>query len=178
MKFEATSLAGAYVAHLEPRGDDRGFFARAFCQREFAALGIDPTVVQTNFSFSAHKGTLRGMHYQVEPSTETKFVRCIRGAIHDVIVDLRKDSPTYLQHFGVKLSAENRDALYVPGMFAHGYLTLEDDTEVLYQVGEYYNPECERGFRPDDPAIGIKWPIPIEVLSDKDRSWPDFDVNA
>jgi dTDP-4-dehydrorhamnose 3,5-epimerase len=175
VRFLETGLEGAWIVELEPHTDERGFFARAFCRSEFEAHGIPPDVVQANVSYNHRAGTLRGMHYQVPPATETKFIRCINGAIHDVIVDLRPDSPTYLQHVGVELSATNRRALYVPRLFAHGLLTLTDDAEVLYLVGEYYTPGYERGIRHDDPALGIEWPRPVEVLSAKDASWPDLD---
>src|ERR1043165_3645256 len=147
MKFNLTPLAGAYTIELEKRGDERGFFARLFCQNEFAAAGIAMPVVQVNNSLSSKAGTLRGMHYQAPPAAEVKLVRCIRGAVWDVIVDIRPDSPTYLQHIGVELSADNHLALYVPQMFAHGYQTLTDDAEVVYQVDEYYAPQHERGLR-------------------------------
>ena len=177
MEFHETPLSGAFIVELEPRRDDRGFFANAYCRRQFEEAGLNPEVVQTNFSFSRLKGTIRGMHYQLPPAAETKFVRCIKGAIYDVVVDLRKDSSSYLQHFAVELTDANRKALYIPAMFGHGYLTLEDCTEVLYQVGEYYQPECERGFRYDDPAFNISWPLPISVASDKDTTWPAFPIN-
>ncbi len=174
MKFTETKLKGAFILDLEPREDSRGFFARTFCQKEFEAHGLKPIVAQCNCSFNHKKGTMRGMHYQLPPAAETKLVRCTRGAVYDVIVDLRPDSPTYLQHIGVELSEHNRRQLYVPEMFAHGYLTLTDGAEVAYQVGEFYTPGCERGIRYDDPALKIEWPIPIEVISEKDASWPAF----
>lgn len=171
MRFEETPLAGAFVIEIEPHADDRGFFARAYCAREFEEHGLEPRVVQANLSYNRSKGTLRGMHYQAPPAGEAKLVRCIRGAIHDVIVDLRRDSPTYLQHVGVDLTAENRRALFVPALFAHGFQTLEDEVEVFYQVSEFYTPGAERGLRHDDPALGISWPLPVSEISDKDRSW-------
>jgi dTDP-4-dehydrorhamnose 3,5-epimerase len=174
MKFVETELKGAYVVELQPISDCRGFFSRAFCGREFEAHGLKPAVAQVNASFNYKRGTMRGMHYQLPPAAETKLVRCTAGAVFDVIVDLRPKSPTYLQHFGIELSAQNRKALYVPEMFAHGYLTLTDGAEVLYQVGEFYTPGCERGLRYDDPRIAIKWPVPIEVISEKDSSWAPF----
>lgn len=174
MKFTETPLKGAFVVELEPRGDDRGFFARMFCAREFREHGLKETLAQGNMSFSRIKGTLRGMHMQLPPAAETKLVRCTRGRLYDVIVDLRPESPTYTQHFGIELTQDNRSALYVPEMFAHGFLTLEEDTEASYLVGEYYSPNEERGYRHDDPAFGIEWPGEINVLSDKDKSWPDF----
>jgi len=171
VRFEETPLAGAFVIELEPHADDRGFFARAYCAREFEEHGLEPRVVQANLSYNRSKGTLRGMHYQAPPAGEAKLVRCIRGAIHDVIVDLRPDSPTYLQHVGVDLTAENRRALFVPALFAHGFQTLEDEVEVFYQVSEFYTPGAERGLRHDDPALGISWPLEVSEISDKDRSW-------
>lgn len=172
MRFTETPLAGAFTIDLERRDDDRGFFARTFCAREFAQHGLKTDVVQCNASFNHRRGTVRGMHYQVPPAAETKLVRCTRGAIWDVIVDLRPLSPTYLRHFGVELSAANGRQLYVPEMFAHGYVALEDGTEVTYQVGEFYTPGHERGLRFDDPALGIEWPIAVTVLSEKDAAWP------
>ncbi|HXG67315.1 MAG TPA: dTDP-4-dehydrorhamnose 3,5-epimerase [Blastocatellia bacterium] len=172
MLFTETDLKGAYVIELEQRRDHRGFFARAFCATEFAARGLKPVSAQCNLSFNYRKGALRGMHYQVAPATEAKLVRCIRGAIYDVIIDLRPDSPTYLSHFGVELTAEGRRALYVPEMFAHGYQTLTDGAEVMYQVSEFYAPQCERGIRYDDPAFGIEWPLPVTDISEKDAAWP------
>lgn len=172
MIFTATAMPGAYLIDLERREDQRGFFARTFCEKEFAAHGLSPAVVQGNCSYNFSKGTLRGMHYQAAPFAEAKLVRCTAGAVYDVIVDMRSDSPSYLQHFGVELSAENRRALYVPEMFAHGYLTLTDNTEVAYQVSQFYGPGCERGLRYNDPALGIQWPIAITVFSEKDANWP------
>jgi dTDP-4-dehydrorhamnose 3,5-epimerase len=172
MIFERTSLAGAYIVELDRKHDDRGFFARAFCAREFEEHGLPQAMVQANVSLSYCRGTVRGMHYQVAPATEPKFVRCIRGAVWDVIVDMRPDSPTYLQHLGIELSAENRRALYVPDMFAHGNQALTDDAELFYLVGGFYTPGCERGLRHDDPALNIQWPLAVSVISDKDRAWP------
>lgn len=174
MRFTPTRLDGAFVLELERREDPRGHFARTFCRHEFEAHGLKPDVAQTNIAWNARMHTLRGMHFQLPPAAETKLVRCTRGAIWDVIVDLRPGSPTFLQHVGVELTAENGRQLYVPELFAHGYLTLADDTEVSYQVGEFYNPGAERGIRYDDPALGITWPGRIEVLSEKDAAWPPF----
>lgn len=171
MQFIETKLKGAYVIELEPRSDHRGFFARTFCQQEFEAHGLKPAVAQCNLSFNAKKGTLRGLHYQRPPATEAKLIRCIRGAIYDVIVDMRPDSPTYLQHVGVELSADNHRAFYVPDLFAHGYQSLEDGSEALYQVSEFYTPGVEGGLRYDDPALGIEWPLPAVEVSEKDQSW-------
>jgi dTDP-4-dehydrorhamnose 3,5-epimerase len=171
MIFEKTPLAGAYVIRLEEKADERGFFARSFCQQEFAERGLRTTVAQSNLAYTKKAGTLRGMHYQVAPATETKLVRCIRGAIYDVIIDLRPDSLSYLQHFGIELSADNRLSLYVPDMVAHGYQALTDGAEVLYQVSEFYTPGTERGLPYNDPAFAIDWPLPVSVISDKDRQW-------
>jgi dTDP-4-dehydrorhamnose 3,5-epimerase len=178
MNFSETPLAGAWVVDLQPLCDERGFFARSFCRREFEAHGLDAAVAQCNVSYNRARGTLRGMHYQAAPAVEPKLVRCTRGAIWDVIVDVRPDSPTYLRHFGVELSEENRRSLYVPGLLAHGFLTLTDDAEVTYQVGEFYTPGAERGIRYDDPALGIEWPAPVAVISDKDLAWLPFDPTA
>lgn len=174
MKFTQTNLKDAWVVELEEKPDSRGFFARSFCGKEFEEHGLKPTVAQANLSYNYKKGTIRGMHYSARPVTETKLVRCTAGAIYDVIVDVRPESPTFLQHFGIELTAKNRKALYVPEMFAHGYLTLSDDAEVVYQVGDFYQPGYERGVRYDDPAFGIKWPVAIEVISDKDKAWAPF----
>ena len=174
MIFTETRLAGAYVIDPERREDERGFFARVYCEEEFRAHGLMPHIAQANISHNRLRGTLRGMHYQRPPHGEAKLVRCTRGAIHDVIVDLRPDSPTYLQWIGVDLTADNRRMLYVPEMFAHGFVTLEDDTEVTYQVSEFYTPGAEGGIRWDDPALGIEWPVEVRVISEKDRSWPDL----
>lgn len=172
MKFTETPLKGAFVVELEPREDFRGFFARAYCEQEFAQHGLPDRFVQGNMSYNHKKGTVRGLHYQVPPALEAKFMRCIGGAIFDVIVDMRPGSPTYLQWFGLELSAANRKALYVPPLFAHAYQALTDGAEVFYLVSQFYTPGTERGLRPDDPALDIKWPLPIEVISEKDMSWP------
>ena len=172
MIFTETLLPGAFLVSIEPRGDDRGFFARTFCEREFATHGLKTRIAQANVSFNYRKGTLRGMHFQYPPAAETKFVRCTRGAIVDVIVDLRPESPTYLQHVAVELTAENRVGLFVPERFAHGYQVLEDQTETTYHVGEFYTPAAESGIRYDDPRLAITWPLPVTDMSDKDRVWP------
>ena len=172
MIFTETTLRGAFIVELEPRGDERGFFARAFCQREFEAHGLKPLIAQANLSFNYRTGTVRGLHFQFPPAAETKFVRCSRGAIVDVIVDLRPESPTYLQHVAVELTAANRRALYVPERFAHGYQVLEDETETTYQVGEFYTPAAESGLRWSDPGLGIEWPLPVTDVSPKDAAWP------
>lgn len=176
MLFNKTPLDGAYTIDLEKRGDDRGFFARLFCEKEFGAVGLETHFVQINNSTSAKRGTLRGMHFQLPPAAEVKVVRCIKGALFDVIVDLRPDSPTFKQWYGAELSAENRRMMYVPRGFAHGFITLVDDTEAFYLVSAFYAPECERGLRFDDPAIGIEWPLPPTEMSDKDKKWPDLDT--
>lgn len=175
MIFTATPLNGSYLIDLEKRGDDRGFFARAFCEKEFAGQTLATCFVQVNNSLSAIQGTLRGMHYQLAPKAEVKLVRCIRGALYDVILDLRQDSPTFGQSFGAELTAENRRMMYVPKGFAHGFVTLQENTEAFYFVDEFYSPEHERGVRWNDPRFDIQWPIEPVVLSDKDRNQRDFD---
>ena len=174
MKFTATPLQGAYIIDLEPIEDERGFFARSWSVDEFAARGLNPRLVQCNISFNRRRGTLRGMHYQSAPREEAKLVRCTRGAIHDVIVDLRPASPTFKGHIAATLTAENRRMLYVPEGFAHGFQTLADDTEVFYQMAEFYAAECARGVRWDDPALGIRWPDAERTISAKDQQYPDF----
>lgn len=171
MRFIETRLSGSYIIDIEPRVDERGFFSRTYCEREFTEHGLTARIVQANLSFNHVAGTLRGMHMQLAPAAEAKLVRCTRGAIYDAIVDMRADSPSYRQHVGVELSAENRRALYVPPGFAHGYLTLADDTEVEYQVSEFYTPGAERGFRYDDPMLKINWPRRVTRISEKDRAW-------
>jgi dTDP-4-dehydrorhamnose 3,5-epimerase len=175
MIFTETPLLGAYLIDLEKRGDDRGFFARAFCVREFAGQKLATTMTQANNSLSTEKGTLRGMHYQLAPKAETKVVRCIRGALYDVILDLRSGSPTFGQSFGADLTAENRRMMYVPKGFAHGFITLADDTEAYYLVDEFYAPECERGIRWNDSRFSIRWPVQPVVISEKDQHYGDFD---
>ncbi len=172
MKFTTTDVPGVAIIDLNLLEDDRGFFARMFCREEFVAAGLEPTVEQGNMSFNHKAGTLRGMHLQVQPAPEAKTIRCTRGAILDVIVDLRHGSPTRFQHVAVELTADNRKALYVPPFFAHGYLTLADDTEVTYLVSGAYQPGVERGLRHDDPKLGLSWPVPITTMSEKDRNWP------
>jgi dTDP-4-dehydrorhamnose 3,5-epimerase len=174
MQFTETKLKGAFIIDLEERADHRGFFARTFCAKEFADQGLKPTVAQCNLSFNYKKGTLRGMHYQIAPATETKLVRCTHGAIYDVIIDMRPESPTYLCHIGVELTADNRRALYVPEIFAHGYQALTDGAEVVYQVGEFYTPGYERGLRYNDPLFNIEWPLPVSEITEKDANWPLF----
>lgn len=172
MIFTETKLKGAFVIDLELLPDQRGFFARSFCTKEFEAHGPNPNLVQCNLSFNYKKGTLRGMHYQMAPFNETKLIRCIRGAIYDVIIDLRPESETYLSYIGVELTAENRRALYVPQRFAHGFQSLTDESEVMYQMGEFHAPEYAFGLRYNDSALGIEWPLPVSEISEKDLSWP------
>ncbi len=174
MVFSETPLPGAFLIDVERRSDDRGFNARAWCEREFEAQGLVSRMVQANTIVNHRKGTLRGLHYQAGAAAEAKVFRCVRGAIFDVIVDLREESPTYTQWFGVELTAESRRMLYVPRRFAQGFVTLADDTELFYHVSAFYAPECERGIRYDDPAIGIAWPVGPTVISEKDLGWPDF----
>ena len=171
MIFTETKLKGAYVVDLDRKEDPRGFFARAFCQREFAAHGLNPVIAQANIAFNLKKGTLRGMHFQYPPAAETKFVRCTRGGILDIIADLRPESPTYLEHIEVELNEDNYRGLYVPERFAHGYQVLRDKTETSYQVGEFYTPGAESGLAYNDPRLGLTWPLPVSVISDKDQIW-------
>jgi dTDP-4-dehydrorhamnose 3,5-epimerase len=173
--FRETKLPGAYVIDLEPHRDERGFFARAWCQREFEDRGLNPRLVQCNISYNERRGTLRGMHYQAPPHEEAKLVRCTRGRLYDVIIDLRPDSTTYTQHVGIELSASNRRMMYVPEGFGHGFLTLEDDTEVFYQMSAFYEPDAARGVRWNDPAFDIDWPARVEHMKERDRSYPDFE---
>ncbi|MDE3181542.1 MAG: dTDP-4-dehydrorhamnose 3,5-epimerase [Acidobacteriota bacterium] len=175
MIFTETKLAGAYLIDVDRREDSRGFFARAFCQHEFEEHGLKPIIAQANIAFNHQKGTLRGMHFQFPPTAETKLVRCTRGAILDIIVDLRPESPTYLQHVAVELNEDNCRALYVPERFAHGYQVLRDKTETNYQVGEFYTPGSEGGLRYDDPRLGLTWPLSVAVISDKDQAWTLLD---
>ncbi len=172
MIFTETKLPGAYIIDLELRSDSRGFFARAFCQKEFEAHGLKPLIAQANVAFNHQKGTLRGMHFQFPPAAETKVVRCTRGAILDVIVDLRPESPSYLQHVAVELNEDNHRALYVPERFAHGYQVLRDNTETSYQVGEFYTPGSEGGLLYSEPRLHLSWPLPVTVTSEKDAVWP------
>ena len=174
MIFTETELEGAFVIEPERLEDERGFFGRTWCQREFQAHGLNPRLVQCSISFNKKKGTLRGIHYQVPPYEETKLVRCTMGAIHDVIIDLRTHSRTFKRWVAVELTAQNRRALYIPEGLAHGFQTLEDNTEVFYQMSEFYHPEASRGVRWNDPAFRIVWPNDIIVISDKDREYPDF----
>lgn len=171
MEFLPTPLEGAWLIEVSARSDARGGFARRFCAREFADRGLEAHMVQSNLSWNTQAGTLRGMHYQEGEAAEVKLVSCTRGEIFDVIVDLRPDSPTHLEHFGTLLTAENRRSLYVPRGFAHGYLTLRDASEVSYQVSEFYSPGSERGLHHADPVLGIEWPAPILTISEKDANW-------
>ncbi len=174
MIFHATPLPGAFVIEQERFVDERGFFARVWCRKEFAQHGLNTELAQCNLSFNTRAGTLRGMHYQLEPHAEVKLLRCTMGSIYDVIIDLRPASPTFKQHFGVVLSAQNRTMLYVPAGFAHGFLTLEDHTEVFYQMSAFYAPDFARGVRWNDPAFGIEWPGEVRVIAERDRNYPDF----
>jgi dTDP-4-dehydrorhamnose 3,5-epimerase len=175
VQFKQTKLKGAYIIDLEPRVDERGFFARTFCQEEFSRQGLNPRVVQCSVSYNPRKGTLRGLHYQIAPFSETKLVTCLSGSIYDVIVDLRPNSPTYCQWLGIELNARRpRSMLYIPENFAHGFQTLENDTEVFYQMSEFYHPESARGLRWNDPAVNIDWPEGGRIISEKDRSFSDF----
>ena len=175
MTFRETVLSGVFEIHLELNCDERGFFARTWCEREFKNYGLNPTVVQCNTSFNVKKGTLRGVHLQAPPHEEAKVVRCTSGAIYDVVLDLRPVSPTFKKWMGVTLTAANRHMLYIPEGCAHGFLTLEDNTEVFYQMSEFYHPESGRGVRWNDSAFKIAWPEMIEVISERDRTFPDFD---
>lgn len=175
MIFTETRLKGAYIVDIDRKEDSRGFFARVFCQKEFEAHGLKPVIAQANIAFNVKRGTLRGMHFQYPPAAETKLVRCTRGAILDIIVDLRPESPTFLQHIGIELSEDNQRALFVPERFAHGYQVLRDKTETSYQVGEFYTPSSEGGLRYDDRRLGLQWPLPVAAISEKDTSWKLFD---
>ena len=171
MIFTETTLQGAFIIDLDRREDSRGFFARGFCQKEFEAHGLKPIIAQANIAFNLKKGTLRGMHFQYPPAPETKLVRCTRGAILDIIVDLRPESITYLQHISVELNEDNHRALYVPERFAHGYQALQDNTETSYQVGEFYAPAAESGLMYNDVRLGLEWPLPVAVISEKDQKF-------
>jgi dTDP-4-dehydrorhamnose 3,5-epimerase len=175
VKFTETRLAGAFILDLERREDSRGYFARTFCQHEFAEHGLKTTIAQANVAFNRDRGTLRGMHFQFPPKAETKLVRATRGAVVDIIVDLRPESPTYLEHVGVELTEDNGRALYVPERFGHGYQTLVDDTETSYQISEFYAPETASGLLYDDPRLGLSWPLPVTTMSVKDQKWARLD---
>jgi dTDP-4-dehydrorhamnose 3,5-epimerase len=176
MIFQETRLQGAFLIEMKKLADSRGFFARTFCQKEFEKHGLAADISQCNVSFNWYKATLRGMHFQVAPKEEAKLVRCIKGAIHDVIIDLRRGSPTYGEWLGFDLTGDDYRMLYVPGGFAHGYLTLVDKAEVIYQVNEFYSPDHERGIRWNDPAFSIKWPITPEIVSPKDANHPLYSL--
>lgn len=177
MIFKETDLKGAYIVDLETNIDERGYFARAWCKKEFSQLGLETNIVQCNLSYNNKKGTLRGMHYQSEPYGETKFVRCVKGALYDVIIDVRKESETYGKWIGVELSEKNGRGLYIPVGFAHGFQTLEDDTLMMYQVSEFYTPGYEKGIRWDDSFFNIKWPEEEQrIISEKDRNWKNFSL--
>ncbi len=178
MKFTQTKLAGAYIIDIERLEDERGFFARSWCEQEFREHGLNPRLAQCSISFNRQRGTLRGMHYQIAPDEEAKIVRCTAGSIHDVIIDLRPESPTFTRWVGVELSAENRRMLYVPEGFAHGFQTLADNSEVFYQISEFYAPASARGVRWNDPRFGITWPLEVTTMSDKDRLCKDFDPRS
>jgi dTDP-4-dehydrorhamnose 3,5-epimerase len=171
MIFSETKFAGAYTVDIDRREDNRGHFARVFCAEEFSAHGLKPTVAQASVSFNAKQGTLRGLHFQYPPAAETKYVRCTKGAVRDVIVDLRPESPTYLEHLAIVLSVENGRGLYIPKRFAHGFITLEDDTELTYLIGESHAANAEGGLRYDDPMLGLDWPLPVRVISQRDTVW-------
>jgi dTDP-4-dehydrorhamnose 3,5-epimerase len=172
--FHETQLGGVFEIHIEPKCDERGFFARTWCRHEFESKGLNSQLAQCSVSFNTRKGTLRGIHYQAAPYPETKLVRCTQGAIYDVIVDLRPESSTYKQWIGAMLTAENRRMLYVPEGCGHGFLTLEDETEVFYQMSEFYHPDLARGVRWNDPAFGIAWPAEVEQISERDRTYPNL----
>lgn len=174
MHFSETRLKGAYLVDIEPREDARGFFARSWCRREFEERGLSPLLVQASVSYTRHIGTLRGMHYQAAPYAEAKLVRCTRGAIYQVVIDLRPTSATYRRWVGVELRARQYRMLYIPEGLAHGFQTLEDDVEVTYQMSEFHTPEAERGVRYDDPVFAVRWPLPVRTISDRDRTWPDY----
>lgn len=175
MIFSETNLLGAFVIDIERREDDRGFFARMFCQHEFEDHGLEPVIAQANIAYSSRRGTLRGMHFQFPPAAETKYVRCTRGGILDIIVDLRPESPTYLQHTSVELTEENRRGIYVPRRFAHGYQVLTEGAETTYMVSAFYSPGDEGGLRFDDPRLGLVWPLPVADMSVKDTQWRPLD---
>jgi dTDP-4-dehydrorhamnose 3,5-epimerase len=176
MTFEKTKLPGVFEIRIEPKPDERGFFARCWCQREFEDNGLNSKLVQCSVSFNVRKGTLRGMHYQTAPNQEAKVVRCTRGALYDVVVDLRRNSPTFGEWVAVVVTAASRNMVYVPEGCGHGFLTLEDETEVMYQISEFYSPESARGVRWDDPAFRIVWPGEVKVISERDRTYPNFEL--
>jgi len=172
MIFKETPLKGAFEITLEPFSDERGLFARTFCKKEFSNIGFDAEFVQFNFSKNAYKGTIRGLHYQAPPFTETKLIRCIRGKVYDIMVDLRIDSPSYMNYFGVELSEENMKMVLIPDGFAHGFQTLEDNSQLIYHHTAFYTPGYERGIRYNDPELNIQWPLPVSIISEKDKNYP------
>ena len=178
MIFTETRLKGAYIIKPEQLKDKRGFFARTWCRREFEIHGLNSRLFQCNISYNKKKGTLRGMHYQIPPSEEAKLVRCTMGSVYDVLIDIRPGSPTYKEWFSVELTADNRKMVYIPEGFCHGFITLKDHTEVFYQMSEFYAPDCARGIRWNDPAFGIVWPEKVMLISERDRSYPDFNEGA
>jgi dTDP-4-dehydrorhamnose 3,5-epimerase len=173
--FQKTKISGVFEIRIQPNRDDRGFFARTWCQKEFQDQGLEHKIVQCSISYNAQQGTLRGMHYQAPPFEEAKVVRCTQGAVYDVVLDLRPQSATFRDWIAVVLTSEIRNMIYVPGGCAHGFLTLKDDTEVLYQMSEFYNPDSARGVRWDDPAFGIAWPENVRVISERDQKYADFE---
>jgi len=177
MIFTETYLEGAFIVEIQRLEDERGFFARSFCQREFQEHGLNPNLAQCNISYNKVKGTMRGMHFQAAPFQEAKLVRCTQGVVHDVIIDLRPDSPTYKEHFAIDLTSEAHNALYVPEGFAHGFLTLAPETCVFYQMSEFYVPGYARGFRWNDPAFSVNWPAEVELISERDANYPDFSTD-
>lgn len=177
MLFRKTKLPGVFEIHIESKPDERGFFARTWCQKEFESQGLNSKLVQCNLSFNKRRGTLRGMHYQAAPYAEAKLVRCSKGAIYDVVLDLRPDSPTFKDWIAVVLTADKRNMVYVPERCAHGFLTVEDESEVTYQMSEFHNAESARGVRWNDPAFNIVWPEKVQVISERDRTYPDFKAN-
>lgn len=176
MIFTETKLKGVFLIHLEKLEDERGFFARVWDKKRFEEVGLNTRIVQCNISFNKEKGTIRGMHFQVKPFEETKIVRCVRGSTYDVIIDLRVESPTFKQWYSVELSSDNYKMLYVPKGFAHGFQTLEDNTEVFYQMSEFYNPTASKGVRWNDPTFGVKWPLEVKVISNKDKNFPLYSL--
>lgn len=174
MRFTPTPIPGAYLVDIQPAEDERGFFARTYCEDEFRGNGLESHFAQGSIAFSKRKGTLRGFHYQRDPHAEVKLIRCTRGAVYDVVIDLRPHSLTFRQWFPAELTAGNRRMLYIPKGLAHGYQTLDDDTEISYQMSDPYHPEAAAGVRWDDPAFAVRWPLDVTVISEQDRSWPDF----
>jgi dTDP-4-dehydrorhamnose 3,5-epimerase len=174
LKFTETRIGGVFLVDLEPVADDRGFFARTYCEEEFRRNGLEPRIAQSSMAFNARRGTLRGMHFQREPHSEVKLVRCTSGGVYDVVIDLRADSPTFRQWFGTELTARNRRMIYIPHGIAHGYQSLEDETEISYQMSAPYRPEAAAGVRWDDPAFAVRWPLEVTAITERDRSYPDF----